>query len=156
MTTLRGSVKELVSVDAEKLFALVTDVDRLPEWNEHIHHVVDASAGELRVGDEWVVETRAMGSKWDSRARAQEIDRSNLRFAYRSQTDDGNPSFALWTWSLTPMGEGAEIAVEWELHAKTFWRSFLLSRIRHRQLKEEVRTSVRAAANAVSDNGVMT
>jgi hypothetical protein len=33
----------------------------------------------------------------------------------------------------------------WELRPKTFWRRTLLARIRHRQLKKEVRASLAAA-----------
>ena len=149
MKPLRGSVVDILSVSADDLFNLISSAQRLPEWNEHIHHVVDAPSGEARPGDEWVVEIRAMGSKWNSRSRIEDVDRDGRRFALRSQTDDGNPSYALWRWEITPNGDGSEIVVSWELYPKTFWRRALLSRIRHRQLVQEVHASLRAAEGAV-------
>jgi len=148
MTTLHGSVTESVAADPDALFALITDINRLPEWNAHVHHIVEAPA-ELTDGSEWVIELRAMGSKWNSRARLQELDPVSRRFAHISCSDDGNPSFAYWTWELTPTDAGTRITVSWELQPKTFWRKWLLARIRHRQLKNEVGESLRSAAAIV-------
>lgn len=145
MTTLTGTITERLSVRPEDFFDLISSVRRLPEWNEHIHHVVQAPNHEPRAGDEWVVEIRAMWSRWNSRSQLQDVDRSGLRFALVSQTDDGNPSYALWTWQITLTNDASMVTVRWELHPKTFWRKMLISRIRHRQLKDEVRTSLRAA-----------
>lgn len=147
MTTFRSSVTAEVAADPDELFALITDIDRLPEWNEHIHHVVDAPA-QVVDGSEWVVEMRAMGTKWDSRSQLQERDPSARRFAYMTRTDDGNPSRAYWNWELTAADGGTQVTVRWELHPKTFWRRKLFARIRHHQLKNEVRASIPAAAAA--------
>lgn len=149
MADYRGSVTEDLLVDADELFALLIDVDRLPEWNQHNHHVVDAP-DVLVEGAEWVVETRALGSKWNSRARVLELDTTARRFAHRSSSDDGNPSYGLWTWQVTPTEHGSRITVTWELHPQTFWRKRVLVRIRHRQLQSEVRESLRAAAAALA------
>jgi hypothetical protein len=148
MKPLRGSVTDRLSVSPDDLFDLISSVDRLPEWNEHIHHVVDAPAGPMRAGDEWVVEMRAMGTRWNSRSRVEEVDRDAHRLALVSRTDDGNPSHANWKWEVVPADGEAEITVTWELYPRTFWRKVLLARIRHRQLKDEVRGSIRAAARA--------
>ena len=150
MKPLRGSVTERLSVSADDIFDLISSVDRLTEWNEHIHHVVEAPSGRTRPGDEWVVEIRAMASRWNSRSRIETVDRAARRFALRSQTDDGNPSHAEWEWLMEPAGNGTDVTVSWRLYPKTFWRKFLFSRIRHRQLKEEVRGSLRAAERAVA------
>jgi hypothetical protein len=75
----------------------------------------------------------------------QELDPVSRRFAHTSCSDDGNPSFAYWTWELAPTDAGTRITVSWELQPKTFWRKWLLARIRHRQLKNEVGTSLRSA-----------
>lgn len=145
MTSLMGSITERLSVRPEDFFDLISSARRLPEWNEHIHHVVQAPHRAPLAGDEWVVEIRAMRSRWNSRSQLQDVDRSGLRFTLVSQTDDGNPSYALWTWEITPANGASTVTVRWELHPETFWRKMLISRIRHRQLKEEVRTSLRAA-----------
>ena len=150
MKPLEGSITERLSVPTDDFFDLISSVDRLPEWNERIHHVVEAPSGPTRPGDEWVVEMRAMASRWNSRSRIGAVDRDAGRFALRSQTDDGNPSYADWEWLMEPAGDGTDVTVAWQLYPKTFWRRFLLSRIRHRQLKEEVRGSLRAAERAVA------
>ena len=148
MTTLQGSVSERVAADSDALFGLVTDIGRLPEWNEHIHHVVEAPA-ELVNGSEWVVQMRANGARWKSRSELEELDRTTHRFAYVSRTDDDNPSRGHWLWELTPAGSGTEVTVSWVLHPRTFFRQRLAAPLRHRQLKKEVRTSIAAAAAAV-------
>lgn len=149
MPAHRAIVTEPVPVDPDDLFALITDVDRLPAWNKHNHHVVEAP-DVLVEAAEWVVETRALGTKWNSRARVLEIDRSARRFGYRSSSDDGNPSYALWTWQVDAAEAGSQVTVSWELHAKTFWRKQLLVRIRHRQLQDEVRASIHEAAEMLT------
>jgi hypothetical protein len=139
MKPLRGSVVERGGGVGRDFFDLISSAESLPEWNEHIHHVVDAPAGEARPGDEWVVEIRAMGTRWNSRSRIKEVDRDGGRFALLSQTDDGNPSDAIWRWEVTAADRDAGVRVTWELYPKSFWRKVLISRIRHRQLKQEVR-----------------
>jgi hypothetical protein len=144
MTSLHGSVTERVHVPAAPFFGLISDVDRLPEWNELIQRVVERPT-EMTVGAEWVVEMRALGSRWNSRATVEDVDADTFRFAYRSRTDDGNPSFALWTWTLEPRQDETDVTVTWDLHPETFWRKSLLARIRHRSLRNEVRSSIHAA-----------
>jgi len=146
---LRGSITETIGAPATKVFALVSDIDRLPEWNALIKKVVERPA-ELARDAEWVVEMRAMGNTWNSRSRVVEHDHGALRFCYRSQTDDGNPSYGLWTWTVQDAGpEAATLTVDWELHPKTFARRVLLARVRHRQLRKEVRESLRGVERAL-------
>jgi uncharacterized protein YndB with AHSA1/START domain len=143
-TELHGSITETIGAPAAKVFALVSDIDRLPEWNAVITRVVERPA-ELTRDAEWVVELRAMGNTWNSRSSVVEHDHGAMRFCYRTQTDDGNPSFAHWTWTVQDAGpESATVTVAWELHPKTFARRALLARVRHRQLRKEVRESLRA------------
>src|SRR4051812_36853935 len=99
MREAHGSVTEVVAVDPHTLFERVTDIDRLPEWNQLIQRVVEHPE-MLALDSEWVVELKKFGSKWNSRSRVEEHDRAALRFAYRSQTDDGNPSYVTWTWEI--------------------------------------------------------
>jgi hypothetical protein len=59
-----------------------------------------------------------------------------------SRSNDGNPSYALWSWQVTPRGEGSTLTVTWTVHPKTFWRRLLLARVRRGFLADEVRDSV--------------
>ena len=96
MTTFQGSVTEQVEADPDELFELITDIGRLPEWNEHIHHVVEVPA-ELVDGSQWVVQMRVNGARWKSRSHLEVLDAAGRRFAYVSRTDDNNPSRAHWS-----------------------------------------------------------
>ena len=86
-----------VAAAPDDVFGLITAPDRLPEWNGAIVRVVDAPQ-QLSVGAEWVVQLSALGQSWPSRSTVLELDPETRHFAYRSQTDDGNPSYADWSW----------------------------------------------------------
>ena len=125
----------ILEVPADAAFATLTDLERLPAWNTAIR-AVTARPERLEPGAEWVVQMRAMGQGWASRSTVLEYQPSERRFRYRSCTDDGNPSWAEWTWTVTPIGDAqCRIVVSWTLHPQTFWRRLLLVRIRARQLR---------------------
>jgi uncharacterized protein YndB with AHSA1/START domain len=140
---LRGSLTDIVRAPADAVFAVVTDIDRLPEWNGIITKVVEPPA-TLGPDAEWVVELKAMGNSWRSRSRVLRYDTTARHFEYRSQTDDGNPSYGIWSWQVADDAGGATVTVTWDLSPQTFWRRALLARIRNRQLRGEVRASLRA------------
>jgi len=144
MATFASEVKGQMAAPPAEVFALLTDAARLPEWNARIIRVVDVPP-QLVVGAEWVVRLRVLGSEWNSRSVAQTVDPGARVFAHRTQTDDGNPSYALWTWQVGERNGGAEVTVRWDINPKTFWRRRLFAHIRHRQLQKEVRRSLAAA-----------
>ena len=134
-----------------EVFDLLTDIDRLPAWNLEIPKVVESPA-EMRVGAEWVVTIRAMKTRWNSRSRALEVDRQRGRFAYRSQSDDGNPSFADWRWQLDPdpASGGTRVGVEVDVHPRTFLRRRVLSELRRSGLRKAVDQSLAALREQVA------
>jgi uncharacterized protein YndB with AHSA1/START domain len=142
LTEFHGSETVNLTAPAGDVFDVLVDVDRMTEWNEHLHHVIDASSDPLTEGVEWVLEMRAMGTDWPSRARALRVDPDALVFEHRSATDDGNPSYALWSWQVSPRGDESTLTVTWTVHPKTFWRRLLLARVRRGFLASEVRASV--------------
>jgi len=146
---LRGSVTGVVRVPAGDAFAFVTNIDRLPEWNALITQVVEPLPNP-GPGGEWVVELRSMGNTWCSRSQVREYDQAARRFAYRSCTADGNPSYGDWTWEISPDPQGASVTVSWDLHPRTFWRRVLLAPMRNRQLRGEVRESLRQVELALT------
>ncbi len=136
----------LVSADPHSVFRTLTDIAGLPVWNATMTAVIDRP-GELEVGAEWVVEFHALGQTWQSRSKVEELDVAARRFVYRSATDDGNPSYARWTWNVADAPDGSRVTVGWELVPATFWRRLLLARIRARQLaRTEVPASLAALA----------
>lgn len=144
------SVQRHLAVDRERVLARLIDVRGLPSWNDAITGVIDAPQS-MSVGAEWVVELSALGQRWHSRSRVVELDPSAGVFAYRSCTDDGNPSYVDWRWVVTPAGDGSRVEVSWDVHPATFWRRVLLARIRKRQLaRTEVPRSLDALAAAAT------
>src|SRR5207302_11207093 len=136
------------TLDAEPgdVFAAITDIDRLPQWNKRIAKILQPPTGALAPGVEWVVKMSVPPATWPSRARVTVYDAERLTFAHLSQSDDGNPSYAQWTWTVTAADDGAEVDVSWSGHPETFWRRFLFAKLRHKQLPDEVRASLDALA----------
>jgi hypothetical protein len=136
------------SSTADAVFRTLTDIAGLPGWNRSMTAVIE-QPDRLEVGSEWVVELHALGQTWRSRSIVEELDVAGQRFVYRSATDDGNPSYARWTWDVADDGDGSRVTVTWELRPATFWRRVLLARIRALQLaRTEVPASLAALARA--------
>ena len=74
MQEIHGTASGRVTGAPDAVFRLITDVDRLPEWNRAIERVVER-APELAPGTEWVVKMHpSRGMTWQSRSRVEEID----------------------------------------------------------------------------------
>jgi len=123
-----------VAAPSDAVFALITTPECLPEWNGAIVRVIDAP-DQLRSGAVWVVEVAALGRSWASRSTVVDVDPAARHFAYRSRTDDGNPSYADWSWQVADAPGGCEVTVSLALHPATFWRRVLLAKIRSSQLR---------------------
>ncbi len=139
-----------IHVAPETVFAALTDVTRLPEWNERMTRVVETPV-TLAPGAEWVVEFRVFGHTWRSRSTVDELDAAARRFVHRSRTDDGNPSSAQWAWTVLEHPSGSRVRVEWSLHPVTFWRRTLLVRMRARQLARRELPASLAALSRLLD-----
>jgi uncharacterized protein YndB with AHSA1/START domain len=137
-----GTASVLLDATPSDAFALLTDVTRLPEWNAHIHHVINESGRAMVEDAEWVVQIRAMGGRWSSRSRATVVDPDGLSFEHTSRSDDGNPSYALWSWQLRPDIRGSELTVTWAVYPRSFWRRVLIARVRAPLLDREVHESL--------------
>ena len=147
---LEGSASVVVDAPAADVFAVLTDVERLPEWNAHIRRVLEPPAGPPAEGADWVVLMAASGTTWNSRARTLRYDPDTHHFAHVSRTDDGNPSWAGWCWQVTDVpGGGSRLDVTWDINPRTFWRRALFARLRRAQLADEVPRSLTALARLV-------
>ena len=103
MQEIHGTASGRVTATPEVVFMVITDVERLPEWNRAIERVVEP-APELAAGTEWVVKMHpSRGMTWRSRSRVEEIDRDAGRFTYRTWNANGNPSYADWKWEVVPL-----------------------------------------------------
>lgn len=139
----------VIDAPAAAVFERITDLDHLPDWNTEIPRVI-ARPPALAVGAQWVVRIKAMGKGWDSRSTALVIDPEHGRFAYRSQTDDGNPSYAEWRWQLSPAPAGTRVDVEVDIRPRTRTRRYLLSGMRRPSLHKAMRRSLDALSHALT------
>jgi len=144
----RTTASTVVPADPDQVFALLTDIERLPSWNTELTAVLERPS-KLVPGAEWVVEMHAAGMTWPSRTRVVALDPHARRFVYRSVSDDSNPSFTIWTWTVTPAPGGARITVTWDPNPLTFWRRHLVVHWRRRCLARQVPRSLRALATAL-------
>jgi Polyketide cyclase / dehydrase and lipid transport len=146
---MRETATTRVNAAPAAVFGRLTDIARLPEWNDAITEVLEQPV-ERATGAVWKVRLHALGQSWVSRSTLVELDEVAGRFRHRSQTDDGNPSYADWEWTVKPDGSGARVTATVELHPQTFWRKYLLVHLRRPALRREMRASLRALATTVS------
>lgn len=133
----------MTGIEAEptEVFGAITDVVHLPDWNLEIPRVVEVPA-VLVPGAEWVVEIHAMSTHWNSRSRVAELDTQRGVFAYRSQSDDGNPSYADWRWQVAGDGAVTSVRVTVDVHPATFLRKRFIARVRRRGLERALHQSL--------------
>lgn len=144
MNEFHGSARMAMAASPADVFEVISDLDRLPEWNRAIERVVERPVA-LEPGAEWVVVMHPEHlPRWRSRSHVEALE-PERRFVYRSHTDDDNPSFAVWQWDLTPAGDdGVEVTVRWDGHPRTIGRKLLGAPMRSRMLTREVATSLAA------------
>ena len=149
-TTKRGRHREfhgsatghLPGVPCNDVFEHITNIDLLPTWNRAIEQVVE-SPPALTPGAEWVVVMHPSAMpRWKSRSRGVEEITPGTSFTYRSQTDDGNPSFVTWQWLLTPAIDGTDVTVRWDGYPQTVGRRLVGAPLRRRMLQHEAPASL--------------
>jgi uncharacterized protein YndB with AHSA1/START domain len=144
MREIHDRAEAVIEGDPRALFAAITDIDRLPEWNGAIEKVLDCP-DRLDIGASWTVGMHpTRGVRWKSVSTLTELDLVRLRLSYRTVNANGNPSYMLWHWELTPQSGGTNVSVGWDVYLKTLDRRLLAGPIRKRQLRKEVSTSLTA------------
>jgi hypothetical protein len=92
--------------------------------------------------------------RWHSVSTLSELDCEALRFSYRTVNADGNPSYALWAWEVTPTGESVQVSVKWDVFLETLDRRLLAGPIRRRQLRHEVANSLTVLAGLEANSAL--
>jgi uncharacterized protein YndB with AHSA1/START domain len=146
LNEFQGRASAVIEAAPADVFATITAIERLPEWNGRIAKVIEAKHEPLAEGVEWVVQMSVPPAKWPSRARVLRYDPARLLFEHVSQSDDGNPSDVLWRWTVAADPGGSKVTVAWEAHVRTFWRRFLFAKLRRKQLPNEVAASLDSLA----------
>src|SRR5258708_6317990 len=122
MDEFHGSATARVGAHPQAVLDLICGLGRLPAWNTAIEQIIEQPAA-LAKGAEWVavMHPRRM-PPWKSRSRIGEIDRDRLRFSYTSRNEDGNPSYAVWSWEVASADDGAtDVTVRWDVYLKTIY-----------------------------------
>jgi uncharacterized protein YndB with AHSA1/START domain len=146
---IHDHVHTLIDSDPGVIFQTITDIEGLPQWNGAIEQVIDRPEA-LTPGATWTVEMHPNRPvRWRSVSTLQELDPFGLRFSYRTVNADGNPSYTLWSWDLTPTASGVEVTVSWDVYLKTLDRRVLAGPIRRRQLRREVSASLATLADQI-------
>ena len=150
MREIHGRAETTIEGSPSAVLSTIADIERLPEWNAAIEQVVEGPS-ELTPGATWTVEMHpSRAFRWKSVSTLRELDADGLRFTYRTVNADGNPSYTLWSWDLTPTTSGVRVAVQWDAYLETLDRRLLAGPIRRRQLRKEVAASLTALAGRVT------
>jgi uncharacterized protein YndB with AHSA1/START domain len=156
MREFHGRAATRIESEPHIVFDLITDIGRLPEWNVAIEDVQDQPA-VLEQGAQWTVKMHPPHApSWGSVSRVEALDGGHLGFAYETRNTDGNPSYTKWAWDIVRAGEGADIAVSWDVYLETLDRRFLAGPIRRRQLRKEVPASLARLATLVGSRSAQT
>ena len=150
MNEFHGCATRTVPVPQDEVFALITDVDRLPEWNRAIESVVSPPE-TLDAGGVWHVRMHPPRMpSWGSVSTVVVNDGCS-RFAYETRNADGNPSWVQWSWDLSPTHDGTRVEVTWDVYLKTRDRRWFAGPLRRRQLAREVPRSLDELASALTE-----
>ncbi len=129
MKRIRGKATAHVDAPPDRVFDVITDPARLPEWNRRMLGVVEAPP-QLAEGSEWVVRLQVLGKRFNSRSHVIELDWAVRRFVHRSKPEDDNPSFTVWSWQVEADGDGSFVTLEWDMRPVTLGRKYVMSPIR--------------------------
>ncbi len=150
----RGEASRIVDGPAARVFDVITDVDRLPEWNAAIDAIIERPP-QLAEGTEWLVRIHVPRlPKWKSRSTVQHVDFDNWRFVYSSTSEDRNPSYIDWFWTVVDRSGRSEVTVRWHGYPQTFFRQRFAAPMRSRQLEREVAASLDALATIATKQRV--
>jgi uncharacterized protein YndB with AHSA1/START domain len=92
------SAEATVQAPPERVWALVTDFARLPEWSPELVRMVPLKPGGLRVGQWYLGINRRKAAVWPTRSVVSALEPGRL-VAW-----DTVSSGARWIWELTPDG----------------------------------------------------
>ena len=98
-----------VNASPEQVFALLTDLDRLPEWSTVTVATQDAPSGELRQGDTFRQTLRVVGKQIDAEWTVTELDRPR-HIAYEAKGPAG--AWLRMAQTVQPSGGGSRVSVE--------------------------------------------
>ncbi len=108
MTSTSAATRELraeatVAAPPEKVWALLTDLDRMPEWSPELLRMVPLKGGGLRVGQWYLGLNRRKAVVWPTRNVVAELEPGRV-LAW-----DTKSSGARWIWELSADPAGTRV-----------------------------------------------
>lgn len=94
-----------VEAPPERVWALLTDFSRMPEWSPELVRMVPLKPGGLRVGQWYLGLNRRKAALWPTRNVVSALEPG------RTVAWDTTSSGARWIWELTPAAEGTTTRV---------------------------------------------
>ena len=108
MTSSSSAARELhaeatVAAPPEKVWALLTDLSRMPEWSPELVRMVPLKRGGLRVGQWYVGVNRRKAVIWPTRSVLSVLEPG------RTLAWDTKSSGARWIWEISPDPAGTRV-----------------------------------------------
>ena len=96
-------VEDVIEAPAEEVWALLTDLSRMPDWSPELVRMVPLKPGGLRVGQWYLGVNRRKAVVWPTRSVVAAVEPG------RRLVWDTRSSGAQWVWELTPEGAGTRV-----------------------------------------------
>ena len=87
-----------VAASPERVWALLTDFSRMPEWSPELVRMVPLKPGGLRIGQWYLGVNRRKAAVWPTRSVVSALEPG------RTVAWDTTSSGARWIWELSPEG----------------------------------------------------
>lgn len=105
MSTPTNADRELraeatLAAPPERVWALLTDLSRMPQWSPELVRMVPLKPGGLRLGQWYLGVNRRRAALWPTRSVVSRLDPGRV-LAW-----DTTSSGARWVWELEPDGSG--------------------------------------------------
>lgn len=94
-----------IAAPPERVWALLTDFSRMPEWSPELVRMVPLKPGGLRLGQWYLGINRRKAVVWPTRSVVAQVEPG------RALAWDTTSSGARWIWELSAEGDGAATRV---------------------------------------------
>ncbi|GAW47817.1 cyclase/dehydrase [Nocardioides sp. PD653] len=93
----------MIAAPPDRVWALLTDFARMPDWSPELVRMVALKPGGLRVGQWYLGINRRKAVVWPTRSVVSQLEPG------RVVAWDTTSSGARWIWELAPDGEGTQV-----------------------------------------------
>ena len=106
-----------IAAPPDRVWALLTDFSRMPEWSPELVRMVPLKPGGLRVGQWYLGINRRKAVVWPTRSVVSRLE------AGRAVAWDTTSSGARWIWELAADGAGTRVVHRRPVPRRVTWMS---------------------------------